>query len=171
MAARARRCPVTRVAPAAGDLPAGRTARPTSRAPPGYQPAGTPPPGYQPPDYQPQSWPVPAEPLGPAPGLLFAPHGARLVAYIIDGILVSVLVIGVTIALALLTAVLAAAGATPLALLSGLLVLVAIFVVSLGYFPWFWVNGGATPGMRIFNLRLVRDRDGGPIGWGRRSSA
>jgi uncharacterized RDD family membrane protein YckC len=44
--------------------------------------------------------------------------------------------------------------------------IVAVFAVGLGYFPWFWVNGGATPGMRIFNLRLVRDRDGGPIGWG-----
>jgi uncharacterized RDD family membrane protein YckC len=88
------------------------------------------------------------------------------VAYIIDGILVSVIVIGVTIALGILTAGLAAAGATPLALLSGLFIVVAIFVVSLGYFPWFWVNGGATPGMRIFNLHLVRDRDGGPVGWG-----
>jgi uncharacterized RDD family membrane protein YckC len=109
---------------------------------------------------------VPPEPLGPAPGILFAPHGARLVAYIVDGILIGVLVFAVTIALTILTAGLAAAGAGPLAVLSGLLLVVALFAVSLGYFPWFWVNGGATPGMRMFNLRLVRDLDGGPIGWG-----
>ena len=59
----------------------------------------------------------------------------------------------------------AVAGADGLAVLGGILVLVAVMAVSIGYFPWFWVKGGATPGMRIFNLRVVRDRDGGPIGW------
>jgi uncharacterized RDD family membrane protein YckC len=47
-----------------------------------------------------------------------------------------------------------------------LLWLLAIFVVSLVYFPFFWVNGGQTPGMRLFGIRVVRDLDGGPVGWG-----
>jgi uncharacterized RDD family membrane protein YckC len=154
-----------------GDLPP--TAQTPGWPPPAYPPAGAPPPGYLPPGTPPpgypQPWAVPPEPIGPAPGILFAPHGARLVAYLVDGILLGVLVLAVTISLTLLTAGLATAGAGPLALLSGLLLVVAIFTVSLGYFPWFWVNGGATPGMRIFHLRLVRDRDGGPIGWGEAS--
>jgi uncharacterized RDD family membrane protein YckC len=112
------------------------------------------------------SWQTPAEATGPAPGVRFAGHGARLGAYIVDAILVGVLVTAVAIALSLLTAGLAAADAGPLAALSALVLLVAVFAVSLGYFPWFWVHGGATPGMRIFNLRVVRDVDGGPLGWG-----
>jgi uncharacterized RDD family membrane protein YckC len=39
-------------------------------------------------------------------------------------------------------------------------------VIGLLYFPYFWANGGRTLGMRPFNLRVVRDSDGGPIGWG-----
>jgi uncharacterized RDD family membrane protein YckC len=96
----------------------------------------------------------------------FASHGARLVAYIVDGILVSVLVTIVAVLLSFGVAAFAVAGADALAVLGVVLVIVAVFAVSLGYFPWFWVKGGATPGMRIFNLRVVRDRDGGPIGWG-----
>ncbi len=130
------------------------------------QPQDPRPPYPPPPPVAPPQWVVPAEPVGPAPGVVFASHGGRLVAYIVDAILVGVIVTAVTIALAILTGVLAVAGAVPLAALSGLFLIVAVFVVSLGYFPYFWVNGGATPGMRIFNLRVVRDRDGGPLGWG-----
>jgi uncharacterized RDD family membrane protein YckC len=134
---------------------------------PDYPPAAPPPPSYPPPAYPPPaSWPAPVEAVGPAPGVRFASHGARLVAYIVDGILVGVLVTIVAVLLSFGVAALAVAGADGLAVLGGLLVVVAIFAVSLGYFPWFWVKGGATPGMRIFNLRVVRDRDGGPIGWG-----
>ena len=32
----------------------------------------------------------PARPVGPAPGVEFAPHGARLVAYIVDGLIISI---------------------------------------------------------------------------------
>jgi uncharacterized RDD family membrane protein YckC len=166
--------------PAAG-LPAEPTppAYPPAAQPPAYPPAEPsapaawpPPPAYpaaQPPpptQYPAQAWPGPVEPLGPAPGLQFAPHGARLVAYIVDAILIGVLVTAVAIALALLTAGLAAVGAGALAALSILVLIVATPVVGFLYFPWFWVHGGATPGMRIFNLRVVRDADGGPIGWG-----
>jgi uncharacterized RDD family membrane protein YckC len=114
----------------------------------------------------PAPWAVPPEPLGPAPGVRFASHGGRLLAYVVDVILVSVLVTVVTIALGIVVGALAIAGADALAALGGLLILIALLAVSLGYFPWFWVKGGATPGMRIFRLKVVRDRDGGPLGWG-----
>lgn len=133
--------------------------------------AVAPPPAYPPPEPPavpppPASWAVPPEPLGPAPGVRFASHGGRLLAYVVDVILVSVLVGVVAVVLSFLVAAFAVAGADSLAVLTGVLVLVAVFLVSLLYFPWFWAKGGATPGMRIFNLRVVRDRDGGPIGWG-----
>ncbi len=109
---------------------------------------------------------APPEPLGPAPGVRLASHGARLVALIVDGILVGVMVTVVAVALPFLTAGLVVSGAPVLAAVVGLLVIVAAFLVTLGYFPWFWAHGGATPGMRMFSLRLVRDRDGGPLGRG-----
>lgn len=109
---------------------------------------------------------MPPEEAGPAPGLRFAPHGARLLAYIVDVILVSILVTAVAIVLSFLAAALAIAGAEGLAVLTGVVIALAILIATLGYFPWFWVKGGATPGMRMFKLRVVRDRDGGPLGWG-----
>ncbi len=40
------------------------------------------------------------------------------------------------------------------------------FLITVLYFPYFWSHGGQTPGMRLFHIRVVRDADGGPIGWG-----
>jgi uncharacterized RDD family membrane protein YckC len=47
-----------------------------------------------------------------------------------------------------------------------LLAFLAIFVVEIVYFPYFWKTRGQTPGMRAFQLYVVRDRDGGPISSG-----
>jgi uncharacterized RDD family membrane protein YckC len=120
----------------------------------------------------PVSWEAPATSDGPAPGVEFAPHGARLVAYIFDGIIISI----VFIVAILVAAPLIANGSTtsasgrvtalgPTANL-GFLVLFIAFVFSVLYFPFFWARGGQTLGMRPFSLRVVRDRDGGRIGWG-----
>ncbi len=151
--------------------PPEQPAAPAAAVPAAGLPAAAPPPAAATPPTRrrsppPAQWPAPPDAVGPAPGVRFASHGARLVAYIVDGILVSVLVTIVAVLLSFGVAAFAVAGADALAVLGGILVIVAIFAVSLGYFPWFWVKGGATPGMRIFNLRVVRDRDGGPIGWG-----
>jgi uncharacterized RDD family membrane protein YckC len=73
-------------------------------------------------------WQPPARSVGPAPGVEFGDFGPRLVAYLIDGLIVA-----------------------------------ALTVVGLGYFPWFWSRDGATPGMKMMGLLLVRDADGGPV--------
>ena len=41
----------------------------------------------------------------------------------------------------------------------------ALLLLVLLYLPFFWARGGQTPGMRLFGLRVVGDRDGGRIGW------
>jgi uncharacterized RDD family membrane protein YckC len=116
-------------------------------------------------------WATTEEP-GPAPGIEFAGHGGRLVAYIIDSIILSVVCTVILIA----GFVAFSAGATvvdnrvtsvstPGAILF-LLSWTLIFLVAVLYFPFFWARGGQTPGMRPFGLRVVRDRDGSPIGWG-----
>ncbi len=127
------------------------------------------------------SWQTPVEPVGPAPGVQFAGHGARLGAYVLDAILVS-----------LVTSVLLFVAAIPLfgqlvslvakypdgtndpAVLAelgpglGIFVAAAIVIwfIAMLYFPFFWARGGATPGMKAAGIRVVRDRDGSRIGWG-----
>lgn len=128
---------------------------------------------------QPPSWQTPVESSGPAPGVQFAGHGARLGAYILDAILLSVFVTAFVIVLMVIlfgtiewsidangdvvfgdTA--AAAGSFLLFIAGSLL----ISVLSLLYFPFFWARGGQTPGMRVAGIRVVNDRDGSRIGWG-----
>jgi len=120
----------------------------------------------------PAPWaPPPIEP-GPAPGVEFAPHGPRLLAWIIDVVILSI----IATVLSLVAAAIAASGATPTgpntvavsptAVGGSILVVLIVFLVTLAYFPWFWARGGQTPGMRPFRLWVVRDADGGPIGAG-----
>ena len=117
------------------------------------------------------TWEAPAEPVGPAPGVAYAPHGERLIAYIIDGFIVGVFVVLATlIAILVLGSGVSGSGqdATVSAGAAGgfTLIMLVVIVLATAYFPWFWWRGGATPGMKRFHLRVVRDRDGGPISGG-----
>ncbi|HSG85494.1 MAG TPA: RDD family protein [Candidatus Limnocylindrales bacterium] len=129
-----------------------------SPTPPDEAPAGQPGQGG--------SWATPAEPAGPAPGLHFGGYGGRLVAYIVDIFLVSIVSVAIALVLVLVGAVLLAGGFDALAGATFVFLVVAMLVVSFGYFPWFWWRSGQTPGMRLFGLRVVRDRDGGPVSGG-----
>jgi uncharacterized RDD family membrane protein YckC len=117
-------------------------------------------------------WATPTEPVGPAPGIEFAPHGARLVAYILDSVLVTIIVLAfVIVASVVLFAGTTVEGNQVTAVNGGaagaffVILLIGIFLAFL-YFPFFWARGGQTLGMKPFGLRVVRDRDGGRIGWG-----
>jgi uncharacterized RDD family membrane protein YckC len=145
---------------------------------PGPAPAETP----QPPPSAPPaaSWQSPPPQPGPAPGVSFAPHGPRLIAYIIDTLIIglvlsAVIVIGAVIAFAGTSWAELRAGSfnsghvTPA--MAGRLVGFVVFtfvvtIVAFGYFPFFWARGGQTPGMKLFNLYVVRDSDGGPLSAG-----
>lgn len=105
------------------------------------------------------AWSGPPRPAGPAPGVTFAPHGGRLVAYIID----SIIIIALVLAGSVVAAVPVIASQTAGAILATVVLFLLTVVVGIAYFPWFWARTGSTPGMRLFRLRVVRDRDGGPI--------
>jgi uncharacterized RDD family membrane protein YckC len=115
----------------------------------------------------PSAWQPPAEEfVGPAPGIRFAGHGPRLLAYIVDTIVLFAIFMG---CFAILGGVaLGAARVESFGLAAGgaALGFLLIFIVAIGYFPFFWWRGGQTPGMRLFGLRVVRDRDGGPLSGG-----
>jgi uncharacterized RDD family membrane protein YckC len=103
---------------------------------------------------QPSGWQAPGPESGPAPGLAFAGPGARLVAYVVDAIVVGVVVVALGIVSALLLV------AVPVL---SILPIVAIIVIPLVYFPYYWSRSGQTPGMRMMGIKVVRDRDGGPV--------
>jgi uncharacterized RDD family membrane protein YckC len=153
--------------PASPAIPAD-PAPPIAAAPPPPPVAAQPPPVAPPP----VAWERPETTAGPAPGIEFAPHGARLVAYIFDGIIIGIVVS----VIAIIGSIVIFLGATyeddrvvsvsaPSAVIGSIILFVSV-VVGILYFPYFWSHGGSTLGMRPFNLRVVRDSDGGPIGWG-----
>ena len=111
-------------------------------------------------------WQVPEPEAGHAPGLAYAGYGERLVAYIVDAIILCVVFFAIALVSLAVFAGGAASGSVSTALGGGFLLIIAIFVVSVGYFPFFWARSGATPGMKMFHLYVVRDIDGGPISGG-----
>ncbi len=143
-------------------------AEPTGGAPespqpppaPAVPPPATPPPAAAAPSPAPppSAWERPDDVVGPAPGYEFGGAGERLVAYLVDSLIIGVLVIGVG-----LVGLLVALVAWPLAFLIWTIGGLAVFI---GYFPYFWTKTGQTPGLRMFQLHVVRDRDGGPVSAG-----
>lgn len=106
---------------------------------------------------QPVVWQAPEDESGPAPGIEFATPGARLVAYIVDGLVAWGLGVIFILATVILLAIFA-----PLGLIAGLAAGIFLFL----YFPYFWQKSGQTPGMKLMQIKVVRDADGGPITWG-----
>jgi uncharacterized RDD family membrane protein YckC len=131
---------------------------PPAGAQPGYTPPGYPPPpggappgwapppagGYPPPgNYPPPPPGYPPQGYAPAYGMpRYAGFWIRLVAWIIDAIILFVLVIVLAITI---------------------IGILAIIPVALGYMPFLWWKRGATYGQSMLGLRVVRAIDGGPI--------
>lgn len=147
------------------DEPPPTTPPPTTPPPPTPPPTGwEAPAAAQPPP--PTTWEAPPEEVGPAPGYAYGGFGERLIAYVVDVLIGGAVIVGILVVMSFLVAAGAAANSPGLGFGGGLLGVLALLVVGIGYFPWFWARGGQTPGMRMFNLRVVRDRDGGPLSGG-----
>lgn len=128
-------------------------APPPIRVPPPVAPAPAPTAGWQ----------GAGEELGPAPGVRFASPMSRLIAFIVDYFVVGIVVGLLALVLLTIAAIAAASDSDTIAAITAILFVGAFFVVSLGYFPYFWMKSGQTPGMKLFKIRVVRDADGGPI--------
>jgi uncharacterized RDD family membrane protein YckC len=97
----------------------------------------------------------------------------RFVAYIIDSIIIGIpiLILAVILGVVLGVAMGASGTTTDTAVNTasqgiGTLVQLIAFVVSIGYFVFFW-GRGQTLGMRLFHLRVADATTGAPIGYGR----
>lgn len=97
---------------------------------------------------------------GPAPGVVYADLVQRVIAYIIDGVLLSVVYV-------ILAAIL-----VPVLLISGGLVGILIALVVLGglylvgsalYFTYTWTSMRASPGQRVLGLETVNAGDGSTL--------
>ena len=120
-------------------------------------------------------WEAPKEESGPAPGVKFASHGPRLVAYILDSLIVGAIYLVIFFVMAAVLVgtvdpsdfnegVPSRRAAGTLAVFGVIFLLT--FLLALAYFPFFWARSGQTPGMRPFGLYVVRDSDGGKISTG-----
>jgi uncharacterized RDD family membrane protein YckC len=96
---------------------------------------------------------------GPAPGLAYAGFWVRFVAYVID----SVILFGITLVLGAVSG-----GFVRTDPVTGLQTFNfglegLSFIVGIAYFVGFWTARSQTPGMMVFNLRIARAEDGGPL--------
>jgi uncharacterized RDD family membrane protein YckC len=103
---------------------------------------------------------------GPAPGMEFARALPRLIAYLVDGLITTLLMVVVAFALGTVVALAGSAGRDFIVGLGIILYFLAFLAIWLFYFPFFWGRGGQTPGARLMKIRVVSDEDGSPIGMG-----
>src|SRR5688500_15303941 len=105
----------------------------------------------------PVEWQRPVVEAGPAPCVEFAGYGERFVSCLLDSLLLC-LVIGVLFIIGFIlyrdVPILAAVA------------FIAAIIVSLAYYPYYWVKSGQTPGKKAARIKVVRDVDGGPLTWG-----
>ena len=118
-----------------------------------------------PPPPPPAGLPAPlAEGAPPAPPpVQFGGFWIRFAAYIIDGLVLAAVALPIGFIYGFIYGFLPLEGQDPYALGASLGAGLITFVVYVAYFVGFWARGGATLGMRLLGLQVVRDADGGPI--------
>lgn len=104
---------------------------------------------------------VPPISPGPAPGIAFSGFWRRLVAYVIDGIILQVILVVVAGAMGggmVYNDPDAFAQSSAIWSISAASVLIPV-----AYTVGFWVSSGATPGKMVFGMRILQAETGMPI--------
>jgi hypothetical protein len=116
------------------------------------------------------SWQVPpasagATAAGPAPGIAYAGLGIRIVALVIDYILLLIVFTFVAIALGSIFLGTLINGSGLTAIIAGVLLAIANLVISAVYFIWAWTNPDlrASLGQRVVGLNTVSATDGATV--------
>jgi uncharacterized RDD family membrane protein YckC len=107
-----------------------------------------------------QDWRPAAVAAGPTAGIEYADLTNRIIAFIIDGVILAI--VGFVVNLVLLTTIVAAIVTTGSALfiLFGVVVLVIDVLLAGIYFVYTWTNLKASPGQRLIGLMTVNEADG-----------
>ena len=116
----------------------------------------------------PSAWQAPAPVVaaaGPAPGLAYAGLGVRIVALIIDGILLWIVFLFVAIALGAIFLGTLINGGVAGALIAGVLLAIANLVISAVYFIWAWTKPDlrASLGQKVLGLNTLNAADGATL--------
>jgi uncharacterized RDD family membrane protein YckC len=141
--------------------------------PPAEPPPSTPPPAdasgagqwgkeEKPPEWvaQAQNWRPAEVSAGPAPGVVYAELSTRVIAYIIDAI---ILAIASAIVSTIIIAVLFSAGGFTGALIAFVVIAILSVVGGAVYFIYTWTTMKASPGQRVLNLMTVNESDGAAL--------
>jgi uncharacterized RDD family membrane protein YckC len=146
---------------------------PTGGPPPVPDPASAPPPAAPvapaaAPAAAPSAWQAPAPvaaPAGPAPGLAYAGLGIRIVALIIDSILLWIVFLFVAIALGAIFLTTLINGGVAGAIIAGVLLAIANLVISAVYFIWAWTKPDlrASLGQKVVGLNTLNASDGATL--------
>ena len=107
-----------------------------------------------------QEWRPASVAAGPAAGIAYADLTSRIVAYIID--VVILVIVGFVVNLVLLTTFIAAivtSGSALFTLLSVVVLVVDVLLAGI-YFIYTWTNLKASPGQRILGMLTVSESDG-----------
>jgi uncharacterized RDD family membrane protein YckC len=146
---------------------------PTGGPPPVPDPASAPPPAAPvapaaAPAAAPSAWQAPAPvaaPAGPAPGLAYAGLGIRIVALIIDSILLWIVFLFVAIALGAIFLTTLINGGVAGAIIAGVLLAIANLVISAVYFIWAWTKPDlrASLGQKVLGLNTLNASDGATL--------
>jgi uncharacterized RDD family membrane protein YckC len=126
----------------------------------------------QPPE--PSSWqaPTPAAPgglqaaaveAGPAPGVAYADLVTRVIAYIIDAVLLGLFTFVIFLVLGAIILASLLAGGAILAILGFVILAAFSLVASAIYFVYTWMNMRASPGQKLLSLETVNAADGATL--------
>jgi hypothetical protein len=149
--------------PAAAPPPAAPAPPPAGgswQTPPPAQPAEPAPPMQVPQQFQPV-----AAAAGPAPGIAYADLTTRVIAFIIDGILLGILSAFISLALGAVLLGFLLSGGIFGVIIATVLLSAATLLLSAVYFVWGWTNPAmrASLGQKALNLQTVNAADGATL--------
>jgi uncharacterized RDD family membrane protein YckC len=143
------------------------TPPPSEPTPP---PATPPPAGAAPP---PSSWTAPQPQsqgfataqiaAGPAPGVVYADTTMRVIAYIIDSILLFIAIFLLAIILGAIAVGFALGGGLVVGVIFAVIIAIIALLGSAFYFVYFWQTLRASPGQKMLGLETVNAADGATL--------
>jgi len=101
--------------------------------------------------------------VGPAPGVAYADLVTRVIAYIIDAVLLGVFTFVIFLVLGAIILASLLAGGPILAIVGFVILAVFTLLASAVYFVYTWMNLRASPGQKILNLETVNAADGATL--------